>query len=637
LSAEFTGAFRLFMKSEGKLYEGNLLLREGKIIASSLTNIDDKTEITKEESLDEIKRKIPASAGDLDVYSFTDVDMRLSIDKNLYALMETEIELPSFIGDVSIERKKKEEELKRLEEEERVRLEEEASMRAELRKRLEEERKRREEEERKKKEEEERKRREEETRNKFKAKIKGWESLGYDTTPLIGVITEDLKMIEGEFKKFEENVQRLQKLEKRLNSLDTGGFEAQARVIISKLKDMRKTSEVEKDISALEKDIEKRKKEEEKRKKKEEEERKKKEEEERKKKEERKRREEETRNKFKAKIKEWESLGYDTGPLKSIITKDLKTVNKGFKKFEFDIKVLQRIEKQLKSLDTGGLEDKVKAIEPKLKDTKKIVELMSDIERLKRDVRSRKDRKKKEDRKEEEKKCREEETRNKFKAKIKEWESKGYDVVPLTDIISKDLKAIEKGFKKFERDVQELQKLEKRLNSLDTRGLEAQAKSIASKLKNTGNIPKIKDAIYILEETIKERKAEEEVKKKEHISKKQAFENLLRNLEISVKNIRGLAVITKNGLPIAVKLPRDVNLETFSGMSAAMYGAAETAMIELRRGHMYWVYTETEDCTFVAVDAGPLALLVALIGAGANIGLVLMNLKIAANKVKNLM
>jgi len=312
-------------------------------------------------------------------------------------------------------------------------------------------------------------------------------------------------------------------------------------------------------------------------------------------------------------------------------------VNKGFKKFEFDIKVLQRIEKQLKSLDTGGLEDKVKAIEPKLKDTKKIVELMSDIERLKRDVRSRKDRKKKEDRKEEEKKCREEETRNKFKAKIKEWESKGYDVVPLTDIISKDLKAIEKGFKKFERDVQELQKLEKRLNSLDTRGLEAQAKSIASKLKNTGNIPKIKDAIYILEETIKERKAEEEVKKKEHISKKQAFENLLRNLEISVKNIRGLAVITKNGLPIAVKLPRDVNLETFSGMSAAMYGAAETAMIELRRGHMYWVYTETEDCTFVAVDAGPLALLVALIGAGANIGLVLMNLKIAANKVKNLM
>ena len=127
-----------------------------------------------------------------------------------------------------------------------------------------------------------------------------------------------------------------------------------------------------------------------------------------------------------------------------------------------------------------------------------------------------------------------------------------------------------------------------------------------------------------------------EAKKKMHISKKQAFENLLRNLEISVKDIRGLAVITKNGLPVAVKLPRDVDIETFSGMSAAMYGAAETTMMELKRGHMYWVYTETADCTLVVVDAGPSALLVSLVRSGANIGLVLMRLKIAANEVNNL-
>jgi len=129
---------------------------------------------------------------------------------------------------------------------------------------------------------------------------------------------------------------------------------------------------------------------------------------------------------------------------------------------------------------------------------------------------------------------------------------------------------------------------------------------------------------------------EEKAKKKAHISKKQSFENLLRNLEISVKDIRGLAIITKNGLPVAVKLPRDVDIETFSGMSAAMYGAAETTMMELRGGHMYWVYTETEDCTLVVIDAGPSALLVSLVRSGANIGLVLMRLKIAANDVKNL-
>lgn len=128
-----------------------------------------------------------------------------------------------------------------------------------------------------------------------------------------------------------------------------------------------------------------------------------------------------------------------------------------------------------------------------------------------------------------------------------------------------------------------------------------------------------------------------EVTGEEHISKKQVFENLLRNLEISLKDIRGLAVITKNGLPIAIKLPRDVNVETFSGMSAATYGAAETTMMELKHGHVCWVYTDGEDYTLVVVDAGPLAALVALVRSKANIGLVLVKLKTAADKVKELM
>ena len=130
------------------------------------------------------------------------------------------------------------------------------------------------------------------------------------------------------------------------------------------------------------------------------------------------------------------------------------------------------------------------------------------------------------------------------------------------------------------------------------------------------------------------------VKKKEpekKLSKKDAFENLLRDLQRSAKDIRGAAVITKNGLPVAMRLPRDVDSEAFAGMSAALYGASETTMMEIKRSGLYWVYTETEDSTLVIIDAGKSSLVVAFIKAGTNIGLALMKLKSAADEVKKLM
>ncbi len=121
------------------------------------------------------------------------------------------------------------------------------------------------------------------------------------------------------------------------------------------------------------------------------------------------------------------------------------------------------------------------------------------------------------------------------------------------------------------------------------------------------------------------------------VSKKDAFGYLLRNLEISVKGMKGIAAITKDGLPISTRLPRDVDVMAFSGMSAAMFCAAETTIKELRDDCVYWVYTETDEFTLVVVDAGFSTLLVALISAGANIGLVLVKLKAATGEIKALM
>ncbi len=119
-------------------------------------------------------------------------------------------------------------------------------------------------------------------------------------------------------------------------------------------------------------------------------------------------------------------------------------------------------------------------------------------------------------------------------------------------------------------------------------------------------------------------------------SKKEELGDLLKELE-KVGDIDGAAITTRDGLLVASRLPRDVNAETFAAMSATMYGAAETAIFELKKGTVKRVISEAEDCKLVAMDAGPSATVVALVRPEANLGLVLMEIIKVANATKELM
>jgi len=119
-------------------------------------------------------------------------------------------------------------------------------------------------------------------------------------------------------------------------------------------------------------------------------------------------------------------------------------------------------------------------------------------------------------------------------------------------------------------------------------------------------------------------------------SKKEELLDVLKKLE-DVGDIDGAAVITRDGLLVSSELPRDVDAETFAAMSATMFGAAETAVSELKKGSVKRVISEAQDCKLVAVDAGPSAVIVALVRAEANIGLVLVDIIKAANRTKEIM
>ena len=141
-------------------------------------------------------------------------------------------------------------------------------------------------------------------------------------------------------------------------------------------------------------------------------------------------------------------------------------------------------------------------------------------------------------------------------------------------------------------------------------------------------------------ETFQEEEITEKPEKpaeKRKVSKKKRLDNVLKNLEGRVKDIKGSAIVTRDGLIVSSRLPTDVDLNAFGGFSASFFGAAETAIYELKNVPLYDVYIETDEVKVIAVEAGEYAFLVTLVKLDANTGFVLMEMKNSANEIKKIM
>jgi predicted regulator of Ras-like GTPase activity (Roadblock/LC7/MglB family) len=101
--------------------------------------------------------------------------------------------------------------------------------------------------------------------------------------------------------------------------------------------------------------------------------------------------------------------------------------------------------------------------------------------------------------------------------------------------------------------------------------------------------------------------------------------------------IESSAVILRDGVLIESDMPgSEEDNEAFAAMSAAMLGAAETATSELRQGVPRRVILEMGDRKIVEVGAGPLALLVASVGAGVQLAKALVAIDRAAQEVRGI-
>jgi predicted regulator of Ras-like GTPase activity (Roadblock/LC7/MglB family) len=119
-------------------------------------------------------------------------------------------------------------------------------------------------------------------------------------------------------------------------------------------------------------------------------------------------------------------------------------------------------------------------------------------------------------------------------------------------------------------------------------------------------------------------------------SRTQLIVDRLLELQSSSPDIEASAVVSVDGLPIASALPQGVEEDRVSAMSAAMLSLGERIASELGRGALAQVYIKGEKGYVVLMSVGEEAVLTALARERAKLGLILLEMRRAAESLAKL-
>lgn len=111
------------------------------------------------------------------------------------------------------------------------------------------------------------------------------------------------------------------------------------------------------------------------------------------------------------------------------------------------------------------------------------------------------------------------------------------------------------------------------------------------------------------------------------------LERVLTTLLGQAPEMEAAAVVSFDGLPMASALPHGLDEDRVAAMSAALLSLGERAAQGLGRGDLSQVYVEGEEGTVFLVSADDEAVLVAVGARGAKVGLLLFEVRRAAEAV----
>jgi hypothetical protein len=117
---------------------------------------------------------------------------------------------------------------------------------------------------------------------------------------------------------------------------------------------------------------------------------------------------------------------------------------------------------------------------------------------------------------------------------------------------------------------------------------------------------------------------------------KEAPEKVLKEVG-KAGDVEASTTVSRDGLLIVAGFAhRSFGAETFVAMTATMLGAAETAISELDKGVPDRVIVESKEAKIIASGAGPKASLVVMASPDAELGLILVEMAKAREKIKAL-
>ncbi len=120
------------------------------------------------------------------------------------------------------------------------------------------------------------------------------------------------------------------------------------------------------------------------------------------------------------------------------------------------------------------------------------------------------------------------------------------------------------------------------------------------------------------------------------LGKNEEIENILRKLLEEVPQVEGAAVVSVEGLPIASSLPPEIDDVRLAAITAAILSLGERAVQEFEKGLVDEVYVRGSDGYILVMGAGPNAVLTVSATKDANLGVVRLYMKRAADKIAEL-
>ena len=119
-------------------------------------------------------------------------------------------------------------------------------------------------------------------------------------------------------------------------------------------------------------------------------------------------------------------------------------------------------------------------------------------------------------------------------------------------------------------------------------------------------------------------------------NRSQLMVDRLRELQASSPDTEASVIVSVDGLSIASALPQEVEEDRVSAMSAAMLGLGERITSELGRGSLEQVYIKGEKGYVVLMSVGKEAFLTVLARKHAKLGLILLDMRRAAEDLSKL-